>query len=137
MATTDLLFLAGRLVLGGYFLLAASNHFTKADMMAQYAKAKGVRAPKVAVLFTGALLALGGLSLVLGAYPSLGLAALAAFLVGVTPQMHAFWKETDPMARMGEQVNFMKNTALLGAVVALYAVPTPWTFALDLPAVLP
>ena len=30
--------------------------------------------------------------------------------------MHDFWTIEDPMRRMGEQVNFAKNVALLGAV---------------------
>jgi hypothetical protein len=35
--------------------------------------------------------------------------------------MHAFWKVQDPTAKMGEMVNFMKNIALLGAVLIFLA----------------
>jgi hypothetical protein len=35
--------------------------------------------------------------------------------------MHAFWKVQDPTVKMGEMVNFMKNIALLGAVLIFLA----------------
>lgn len=128
--TIDIALLAGRILFGGYFLLAGINHFTKLGAMAPYAQMKGVPAPKVAVLSTGLLLVAGGASVLLGLLPRVGLASIAVFLLGVTPAMHAFWKESDPTAKMGEQTNFLKNTALLGAAIALYAVPAPWAFAL-------
>ncbi|MBW3583690.1 MAG: DoxX family membrane protein [Euryarchaeota archaeon] len=127
---TDILFLLGRLLLGSFFLMSAWSHLTNVKGLAPYAAAKGVPAPALAVFGTGVLLAAGGLSLLLGLYPLVGLGALALFLVGTTPKMHAYWKETDPMAKMGEQVNFMKNTALLGAVLALAVVTRPWPYAL-------
>ena len=34
-------FLAGRVIVGGYFLMAGLNHFMKLKMMAGYAKSKG------------------------------------------------------------------------------------------------
>ena len=130
MEPTDIAFLIGRILLGGYFVMAGFNHFKGAKMMAGYAQSKGVPVPLVAVLGSGALLFLGGLSILTGFYPYLGLALAALFLVGVTPKMHDFWNIDDPMQRMGEQVNFTKNIGLLGAVLALYAVATPWTWSL-------
>jgi uncharacterized membrane protein YphA (DoxX/SURF4 family) len=44
---------------------------------------------------------------------------IAAFLLGATPAMHPFWTIADPQQRMGEQVNFLKNLALLGSVLML------------------
>jgi putative oxidoreductase len=122
--------LAGRLLFGGYFLISGLGHFRARKAMAGYASSKGVPAPTLAVLGTGVLLALGGLSVLTGLYPVLGLAMLAIFLVGVTPQMHNFWAIADPMQRMSEQVNFLKNAALLGGVLALMALPQPWSFSL-------
>ena len=67
------------------------------------------------------LLLVGGLSVLFDVLPIVGLIALVLFLVPVTFIMHAFWKVQDPMAKMGEMVNFMKNIALLGAVLILLA----------------
>lgn len=127
---TELLFLVGRIVLGGFFLWGGLNHLRHHRALADYAASQGTPAPTVAVLGTGGLLLAGGASVVTGLLPLVGLALLAAFLVGVTPVMHAFWKIDDPTARAAEVVNFSKNVALLGAVAALAIVPRPWPLGL-------
>jgi uncharacterized membrane protein YphA (DoxX/SURF4 family) len=121
------IFVLGRLILGGYFIYSGFNHFALINMMAGYAQSKGIPSPKAAVGFSGMLLLIGGLSILLGVYPTIGVVALALFLVPVTFTMHAFWKVQDPMAKMGESVNFMKNVALLGAALMLLAIPQPWS----------
>ena len=121
------IFMIGRILLGGYFLFNAFNHFSNITMMGGYAQSKGVPSPKAAVGFSGLLLLVGGLSILLGVYPTAGVITLALFLIPVTTMMHAFWKVEDPMAKMGEMVNFTKNMALLGAALTLLAVPQPWT----------
>ncbi|MGB1586842.1 MAG: DoxX family protein [Thermoplasmatota archaeon] len=130
MEPTDIAFVIGRVLLGGYFVMAGFNHFKGAKMMAGYAQSKGVPVPMLAVLGSGALLFVGGLSILTGFYPYVGLALVALFLVGVTPKMHDFWNVEDPMQRMGEQVNFTKNAGLFGATLALYAVATPWVWGI-------
>jgi len=124
------IFLVGRLLLGGFFIYSSVGHFSNASMMAGYAQTKGVPSPKAAVIFSGLLLLIGGLSILLGVYPTIGTIALAAFLIPVTFMMHAFWKVQDPMAKMGETVNFTKNLALLGAALILLGVPQPWVVSL-------
>lgn len=130
MDWNQLTLLLGRLLLGGYFLHAGYSHFRHRKMMAGYAASKGVPLALPAILGTGILLAAGGLSVLTGYLPYVGLGLLAVFLVGVTPKMHDFWNVTDPMARMGERVNFLKNSALLGAVLMLTAIATPWAYGL-------
>jgi putative oxidoreductase len=116
----------GRAIFGGYFLYSGIKHFRNAEMMAGYAGSKGIPAPKAAVIGSGALIALGGLSLLLGVKPKAGAGLIGAFLVGVTPAMHNFWKQEDPGAKMNEQVHFMKNLALIGGASLAAAVPEPW-----------
>jgi putative oxidoreductase len=113
--------LIGRILFGGYFVFGAFNHFNHLSMMAGYAQSKGIPSAKLAVAGSGVLLAIGGLSVIFNVYPLVGLAALLLFLVPVTFTMHAFWKIQDPMAKMGEMVNFSKNLALLGAVTMFLA----------------
>jgi putative oxidoreductase len=130
MATpTEILLLAGRIILGAYFLYAGINHFRQRKVMAGYAASKKVPFPMLSILGTGALLTLGGASLITGILPFVGLAFIALFLVGVTPMMHNFWTIQDPMQRMGERANFLKNAALLGAILAIAAVPQPWSYS--------
>jgi uncharacterized membrane protein YphA (DoxX/SURF4 family) len=118
--------LAGRLLFGGFFLVNGINHWKNREMMAGYTASKGVPAPEAAVVGTGALMFLGGLSLLLGVKPKLGAGLIAAFLAGVTPTMHAFWKDENPQERMNNQINFMKNVALLGGAALAAAIPEPW-----------
>jgi uncharacterized membrane protein YphA (DoxX/SURF4 family) len=115
---TILLYL-GRILFGGYFAYSGFNHFKMLDMMSGYAKSKGAPLPKLSVAFSGLLLLIGGLSVLFNILPSVGFVSLALFLIPVTFIMHAFWKVQDPMAKMHEMINFMKNIALLGAVLIL------------------
>jgi len=123
-------FYTGRLLLGGYFIMGGFNHFKMLDMMSGYAQSKGVPSPKAAVAFSGVLLWIGGLSILLGIFPTVGALALVLFLVPVTLMMHAFWKVQDAQMKMGETVNFMKNVALLGAALLLLSIPQPWSTSL-------
>jgi putative oxidoreductase len=111
----------GRILFGGYFIMSGYNHFAHLSMMAAYTQSKGVPLSKAAVAVTGLLLLIGGISTLFNFYPVVGLTAIILFLVPVTFLMHAYWKIQDPMAKMGERVNFMKNLALLGGTLVLLA----------------
>lgn len=124
----DVLFLIGRLIFGGYFVMSAWGHFKHLEMLTGYAQSKGVSSPRAAVFGSGVLLLLGGLGIVFGIAPEASLALLIIFLVPVTFKMHAFWKETDPNAKMSERTQFMKNVALIGALLMLYAIPVSWVY---------
>jgi uncharacterized membrane protein YphA (DoxX/SURF4 family) len=124
------LFLLGRFLLGGFFVKSAYNHFKNSVALAGYARSKGVLAPGVAVFVTGLLLLSGGLGILSGVYIKWAVLCLSIFLVGVTFKMHRYWEVEDPMARMGEHVNFYKNLALLGAVLLILFIPEPWAMAL-------
>lgn len=126
----EIAFLIGRIILGIYYLFNASNHFTRLEMMSGYTGSKGVPAPKAAVLAGGVLLLIGGLSILTGFQPIIGVIALVLFLLPVTFMMHAFWSVQDPMAQMGEMVNFTKNMALLGSALMFLTIPQPWPFSL-------
>jgi putative oxidoreductase len=122
----NVLFLIGRIFFGGYFIQAAYNHLAHVKMMAGYAGSKKVPAPQMAVIGTGILLLLGGLSILLGAFPTVGLILLIVFLIPTTFTMHAYWLDTDPGMKMGNTVNFYKNLALLGAILIMFIIPKPW-----------
>jgi len=122
--------LAGRLMFGGFFLYNGINHFTNRDMMIGYAKSKGVKWPRAAVLGTGTMLVLGGLSLLTGVKQKVGASLVTTFLTGVTPMMHDYWNVEDQGRRMNEMVNFTKNLALIGgAAFAAAAARQPRTAA--------
>jgi uncharacterized membrane protein YphA (DoxX/SURF4 family) len=119
-------FLLGRLLFGGFFLYSGINHFRQRKSMVQYVASKKVPMPDVAVTATGALLVIGGTSILLGLKPKLGAAVIAGFLGGVSPVMHDFWAVEDPNQRMVETIQFTKNLAMLGAALALMGMEEPW-----------
>ena len=127
----EILFLIGRILVGGYYIFNGFNHFSKKDMMAGYAKSKGVPIPDITIPLTGLLLLLGGLSLLLGIYPYIGVALIVIFLVPVTFMMHNFWAVPKEQ-KMADMVQFMKNIALIGSTLMFLAIPTPWPFSLTL-----
>src|SRR4051812_18819501 len=93
-------FLIGRIVLGGVFVYNGINHFRRLKTMSQYAGSKRVPLPEAMVALTGGALVLGGASIITGLQPKLGVAAISAFLGGVSPVMHDFWSHEDPNQRM-------------------------------------
>ncbi len=131
------LFLAGRLLAGGFYLLSAFHHFSDFDSLARSAGSMGVPLPGVAVAVAGLLLGVAGVTLILGIYPDIGIAALVLFFVPVTVVMHAFWADRDPAMRQMDLVNFGKNVALLGSSLMFAVAPRPWAYSLERRAHLP
>ncbi|PIW36533.1 MAG: DoxX family protein [Candidatus Kerfeldbacteria bacterium CG15_BIG_FIL_POST_REV_8_21_14_020_45_12] len=114
----DILLVIGRVLFGGFFLVSGMNHFMKINDMAAYAQMKKVPMAKFSVMLTGLLLIVGGLSVVFNYEIHYGYALLVIFLVPTTFIMHQFWAvKEDKQQMMVEMTSFMKNIALLGAVV--------------------
>ncbi|HLU71895.1 MAG TPA: DoxX family membrane protein, partial [Nonomuraea sp.] len=77
----DLIILIGRILFVVLFLNSGVGHLRNADAMAGYAKSRNVPAARAAVVVSGVMLLLGGLSVLLGIWPDLGALLLFLFLV--------------------------------------------------------
>ena len=117
--------------MGGFFLMNSFNHLAQLNMMTGYAKSKGIPAPALAVGGSRTLLFLGGLSLLLGYHPAIGVALLVIFLLGASFGMHNFWTVQEEQAKQGEMINFLKNMAILGLLLMTLAIPQPWLMRLS------
>jgi putative oxidoreductase len=106
------------------------NHFRNVDVMTGYAQFKGVPAPRVAVLGSGILLLLGGLSMLSGFQPTFGVLVLILFYLPVTFKMHDFWNATDATAKQNDMLHFLKNVALLSSTLMFLGIPQPWPYSL-------
>ena len=126
----NIAFLIGRIIAGSFFLMNGFNHFAQLNMLAGYAKSKGMPAPALAVGGSGVFLLLGGVSLLLGYHPTIGAGLLVIFLLGSSFGIHNFWKVQDQQAKMGEMINFLKNLGLLGLLLMTLAIPRPWPMSL-------
>jgi putative oxidoreductase len=115
----DALFLIGRILVAQLFLISGlTAHFNRQGV--EYARAYNAPAPELLVPASGAVIVLGALSIGFGVWADLGALAVAAFLVGITPIMHAFWKEEDAQMRAIQMAMFTKNVALIGAALILF-----------------
>jgi putative oxidoreductase len=103
------------------FLSSAFGHFAQRREMAGYASSRGLPSGEQLVLASGVVLALGGLSVLLGIWADLGALLLVIFLVPTAVLMHGFWRETDPQARQTEMIQFLKDVSLAGAALMLFA----------------
>jgi putative oxidoreductase len=117
----------GRVLFALIFVMASPELLTGGSV--GYAAQHGVPQAVFAVPLAGLVALLGGLSVVFGYHARAGAWLLFLFLVPVTFYMHAFWKESDPTAVMMQEVQFMKNLALIGATLMLtFFGPGPISF---------
>ncbi|MGB9963636.1 DoxX family protein [Halobacterium hubeiense] len=129
MAVADLLLLVGRVLFGGVLAFMGLNHFMQTESMTGYAEHKGLPAPKLSVLASGAVLVLGGISVAVGVLPVIGAVALAGFLAVSALTMHNFWAVPEDQ-QQDEMTGFLKNAALAGAALAVAAsAATGWAYS--------
>jgi putative oxidoreductase len=103
--------LASMFVAGGYDALRSPGGRVDA------ARAAGLSEPEKVVRANAATQLVGGLTLATGHLPRLSALALAGSLVPTTLVGHAFWSESDPGARKGQQIHFLKNLSMLGGLL--------------------
>ncbi|MBA0124433.1 DoxX family protein [Haloechinothrix sp. YIM 98757] len=117
----EVVVLIGRILFAILFVGSGVNHLMQVNGMTGYAQSRGVPLPKVAVVVSGIVIIIGGLSVLLGIWADLGALLLLIHVVLSAALMHTFWTETDEQARQGEMTHFMKNVGLAGAALMLFA----------------
>ena len=126
-------FLVGRVLLGGYYLFSAYTTSLTSAGWRMGRRCMGCPRPRLAVVGAGMLLAVAGVTLLLGVFPRLGIGALVLFFVPVTVMMHPFWADTTAATRQANIINFTKNVGLLGSSLMFLAIPRPWPYSLERP----
>jgi putative oxidoreductase len=109
--------LLGRILFSVIFIFAGFANLTQKSIDA--AVQAGVPMASVLVPLAGILAGLAGLSVLLGYHARIGAWGIVVFLAVITPVMHNFWSVTDPGLAQMQQVNFMKNIAMLGAALMI------------------
>jgi putative oxidoreductase len=117
----DVIVLIGRVLFVAVFLGAGVAHLTQTRETAEYASSKGVPNAVLLVQVSGVQMLVGGLMVLLGIWMDLGFLILAAFLVPAAVLIHAFWRVDDPEQLNVERSQFMKNLALTGACLIMFA----------------
>ena len=121
--------LSARFMLVAIFLFSAFDskirHFSQT---AEYMASEGIPNPRLALFGAIGLILIGGLSLLAGAWTRIGAAFLFVFLAAATFYFHDFWMIADPAQRQLQIIQFMKNMAIGGGLLALiYAGGGPWS----------
>jgi len=77
--------------------------------------------PAVLVRLNGAVQVGGGALLATGPFRRLAALLLIGSLIPTTYAGHAFWKELDEQKKAQQQIQFLKNAAMLGGLVLIAA----------------
>ncbi|MDG5761170.1 DoxX family membrane protein [Natronococcus sp. A-GB1] len=117
--TDTALFRLGRVLFGGVLAFNAIDNLRNLEERIGYAEFKGVPEPDRTVPAASVGLLLGGLGVVLWKLPAAAALGIAGFLAGTTPVMHDYWNQDDEESKQQERIQFLKNTALFGAALAL------------------
>ncbi len=117
-----------------FLMSAVGNKIPKFSSVVEYMKSEGVPAPQV--LLAGAIVFLiaGSVSVLIGYKSRIGASLLLVFLALATYYIHDFWTVSkdaawvlslnsevqQPVAQV-EMISFMKNLALMGAMIFIIA----------------
>jgi putative oxidoreductase len=114
----DVLLVLGRLLLAVLPIFSGLTVHQSRDGV-EAARASGAPSPELLVPLSGAVLAVGGLSILFGLWADLGALVLIATLAPITFYMHAFWK-FEGMDRVMQQAMFIKNFAIMGGWLIVF-----------------
>lgn len=116
----------GRLLFSAIFIFSGVNHFAHVNQMAGLVQNAGIPQPRLAILFSGALIFVCGIGILLGAMTRLSAALIALFLVATAFTIHRFWGLADAQASQMQLAHFMKNISMVGGALLLsYFGPGP------------
>ncbi len=119
----------GRICLAAIFLMSVwGNKIPNFADVTEDMADEGVPWPGIALAGAIGFLIAGGLSVIVGFRARLGAALLLVFLLLATYFFHDFWTFEDAQARQQQMIQFMKNLALMGAMLFILANgPGPWS----------
>lgn len=119
----DVVFLIGRILFALVFVSSGvTAHLVQRRAAAAYARSLGTPAAELGTVVTGVVILVAGILVVLGLWMDLAALGLIAFLLSTNVFIHKFWALDEPMERMTQMTNFMKNTALIGGALVLFYV---------------
>jgi putative oxidoreductase len=116
----DWAYALGRVLLALLFLWSGYGKLANVAGTAGYMKAQGMPLADVLVWIALLVELIGSAMLVLGYKVRWAAAALIGFTLVATFVFHAYWA-VPPEQAMGQQINFMKNIAISGGLLALFA----------------
>ncbi len=115
--------LIGRILFAMIFIgSGVAGHLMQADATAAYGESRGIPRAKLLTQVSGVLIAAGGIGVILGIWIDLAALGLAAYALIAAFWVHHFWTDSDPMMQQIEMTNFMKNLAIAGGGLIIFAI---------------
>lgn len=111
----------GRALAGVLFVVSGIGKVLGFAGVAAWMNSAGIPAAGLLLALTILLEIGGGLALVTGFQARIAALALAVFLVPVTLVFHGFWS-ADAAAFQNQLNHFLKNVAILGAMLAVFSI---------------
>ena len=115
------LILIARVLYALIFIGSGIGQLVQTEETAEYAASRRVPAPHGMARVSGVLILLGGLGVGFGIYPDVAALGLAAFSLIGAFLVHHFWTDTDRLIQTTEMSMFMKNLAIAGGGLAIFA----------------
>jgi uncharacterized membrane protein YphA (DoxX/SURF4 family) len=110
----------GRVATASIFITSGIETAREPGARTEKLEAFGLPQPDLLVRLNGAGMAVAGTTLALGIRPRESALTLLALLIPTTVVGHPFWTLEGPARRM-QEVQFLKNTAMAGGLMALIA----------------
>ena len=127
----SMLGVAGRFLLGLYFVLPGISKMTGFDGTTQYMIEHGVPLAAVLLPITIVLQIGGGAALIVGWQTRAMALMLAGMTLVINLFMHDFWNVYEGLSQAHETQNFVKNLAIMAGLLALAAGPGTQVLSLD------
>jgi putative oxidoreductase len=127
--SADILLLCARILIGYIFVLSGWGKLMGLAGFASYLGQHGIPAGYAFAILGAAVEFFGGLALITGVATRYVMLLVIAFTLVATGIAHRFW-EFEGAARRGQAVNFNKNMAMIGGLIALF-VAGPGRLSID------
>ena len=123
--SADLIVLAGKILLGGVFVVAGLRHLMIVPVLATAVAARGVPLPRAAVLAGTGFQIVAGLALVLGFFATWASLGLILFTIVASFLLVNFW-DKEGEERIALSNAFQTNIGLIGGLLLAAALnPAP------------
>ena len=113
--------LVGRILISVIFIMSGLGKVMQFDAQVGYAASHGVPAASLAIILSIVVELVAATMIIAGYRARLGAALLLLWMIPVTFMMHAFWGVEDPMAQQIQMIMFLKNLAMMGAMLLIMA----------------
>src|SRR5262249_13891567 len=120
-ASHDALLVAARIALGLIFVLSGFAKLTGLAAFSASLAARGVPAPWLFGIIGASVEFFGGVLIVLGLATRYAAILMILFVIVATLISHRFWEYADAQQYRAQQSQFMKNLAIFGGFIALFA----------------